>query len=117
MIQKGNYFTCDQGTCFSVDSSFTCAHASHNDVVLEILETPKEKQFRAMGQIASDRAHWEYVRIRRQEEYDFVCNLLRDIKANLPRQTGGIPSGSMNLGGAVPLDLQIWQTPYGVPSY
>ncbi len=82
-----------------------------------ILETPKEKQLRALREIAADRMHWEYVRIRRQEEYDFVCNLLRQIKANLPRQSGGLPSGSMRLGGAIPEDLQVWPVPYGTPSY
>lgn len=111
MIQKGNYYTCNQGTCFSVNASFTCAHASHNDVVIEIVETPKEQQLRALGQIAKDRTHWEYVRIRRQEEYDFVCNLLRQIKANLPVPSGGIPSGSVRVPGPVPEDLQIWPVP------
>ncbi len=118
MIQKGNYYTCDRDMCFSVDASFTCAHASHNDVVLEIVETPKEKQLNALGQIAMDRQRWYYIRIQRQKEYEFVCEFLTEVQASLPKPTGGalMVSGSMNLGGAVPHHLQIWPA-FGIPSY
>ncbi len=90
-----------------------------DDTVLTILESPKEKQLRALGDIARDRQHWYYTRKQREQQQDLVWNLLRDIKANLPRQSGGalFVTGSMNLGGAVPEDLQIWPTPDGVGSY
>lgn len=90
-----------------------------DDTVITILETPKEKELRALRQIATDRQHWYYVRLQRQKEQDFVWDLLREIKANLPRQSGGalFCSGSMNLGGAVPTDLQVWKVPDGTPSY
>ena len=90
-----------------------------DDIVVTILETEKEKQLRALRQIASDRQDWYYIRIRRQKEYEFVCELLREIKASLPVPSGGalFVSGSMNLGGAVPFDLQVWPTVYGTPSY
>ena len=110
---------CDSGACFSTDGSFTCAHASHNDVVLEIVETPKEKQLNALGQIAMDRQRWYYIRIQRQKEYEFVCELLTEVQASLPKPSGGalFVSGSQRIGGPVPEPLQIWPISHGTPSY
>ncbi len=88
-----------------------------DDIVLTILETPREKELRALGEIARDRTHWEYVGIQRRKEQDFVWNLLREIKASLPVPSGGIPNGSIRVPGVVPDDLQVWPVPYGTPSY
>lgn len=92
---------------------------SRDDIVLTILETPREKELNALRQIAKDRTYWEYERVRRQKKQYLVWDFLRQVKARLPVPTGGalFISGSLRVPGAVPEDLQIWPVPEGTPSF
>ena len=90
-----------------------------HDIAVTIVDTPKEKELRALREIAADRIHWQYVARQRQQDEQLAWDLLWQIKASLPRPTGGalFVSGSMRIGGPVPEQLQVWPTPHGTPSF
>lgn len=113
------YYTCRVGQCFSAYGPVKdCIHETSrkslsipDDATLELAETAQELAERRCAEVNRARDERYYAAERYQQEYNFVVDLLRRIKASrIPPSAGGYGTGAQLrfMGSHLPLDLQYW---------